>query len=53
MLFFVFQVFDSLNLTAYDLSVDVLDVHAVSSAYHFNLKYFEFTVTVLQYSNGF
>lgn len=25
-----FQVFDSLKLTAYDLSVDMLDVHAVS-----------------------
>ena len=25
------QVFESLNLTSYDLSVDMLDVHAVSS----------------------
>ncbi|XP_004342384.2 adenosine/AMP deaminase [Capsaspora owczarzaki ATCC 30864] len=37
------QVFDSLNLTAYDLSVDTLDVHADRSTFHrfdkFNLKY--------------
>ena len=26
----IVQVFNSLNLTAYDLSVDMLDVHAVS-----------------------
>ena len=26
----MFQVFNSLNLNAYDLSVDMLDVHAVS-----------------------
>lgn len=28
------QVFDSLNLTAYDLNVDMLDVHAVSHIYY-------------------
>ncbi|KAG8193644.1 hypothetical protein JTE90_024008 [Oedothorax gibbosus] len=37
------QVFDSLNLTAYDLSVDVLDVHADRNTFHrfdkFNAKY--------------
>ena len=37
------QVFDSLNLTPYDLSVDTLDVHANYSTFHrfdrFNLKY--------------
>eukprot|EP01027_Heterolobosea_sp_BB2_P017564 GEZU01024866.1.p1 GENE.GEZU01024866.1~~GEZU01024866.1.p1 ORF type:complete len:611 (+),score=171.38 GEZU01024866.1:138-1970(+) len=37
------QVFESLNLTSYDLSVDTLDVHADSNTFHrfdkFNLKY--------------
>ncbi|XP_042906606.1 AMP deaminase 2 isoform X3 [Parasteatoda tepidariorum] len=37
------QVFESLNLTAYDLSVDVLDVHADRNTFHrfdkFNAKY--------------
>ncbi|KAJ1811790.1 AMP deaminase, partial [Coemansia sp. RSA 2599] len=37
------QVFESLNLTAYDLSIDTLDMHAHKGAYHrfdkFNLKY--------------
>ncbi|KAJ2832914.1 AMP deaminase [Coemansia furcata] len=37
------QVFESLNLTAYDLSIDTLDMHAHQGAYHrfdkFNLKY--------------
>eukprot|EP01097_Dermamoeba_algensis_P005541 TRINITY_DN3522_c0_g1_i1.p1 TRINITY_DN3522_c0_g1~~TRINITY_DN3522_c0_g1_i1.p1 ORF type:complete len:743 (+),score=162.42 TRINITY_DN3522_c0_g1_i1:171-2231(+) len=37
------QVFESLNLTAYDLSVDTLDVHADSATFQrfdrFNLKY--------------
>ncbi|KAJ2690501.1 AMP deaminase [Coemansia spiralis] len=37
------QVFESLNLTAYDLSIDTLDMHAHKDAYHrfdkFNLKY--------------
>eukprot|EP01112_Ceratiomyxa_fruticulosa_P010299 TRINITY_DN2716_c0_g2_i4.p1 TRINITY_DN2716_c0_g2~~TRINITY_DN2716_c0_g2_i4.p1 ORF type:complete len:463 (-),score=81.09 TRINITY_DN2716_c0_g2_i4:574-1962(-) len=37
------QVFESLNLTAYDLSVDTLDVHADKNTFHrfdkFNLKY--------------
>ncbi|KAJ1950308.1 AMP deaminase, partial [Linderina pennispora] len=37
------QVFESLNLTAYDLSIDTLDMHAHNGAYHrfdkFNLKY--------------
>lgn len=37
------QVFESLNLTPYDLSVDTLDVHADNSIFHrfdkFNLKY--------------
>ncbi|PRD27412.1 UNVERIFIED_CONTAM: AMP deaminase 2 [Trichonephila clavipes] len=37
------KVFDSLNLTAYDLSVDVLDVHADRNTFHrfdkFNAKY--------------
>ncbi|KFM77926.1 AMP deaminase 2, partial [Stegodyphus mimosarum] len=37
------EVFDSLNLTAYDLSVDVLDVHADRNTFHrfdkFNAKY--------------
>lgn len=37
------QVFQSLNLTAYDLSVDTLDVHADKNTFHrfdkFNLKY--------------
>lgn len=30
------QVFKSLNLSAYDLSVDMLDVHAVSKNYIIN-----------------
>ena len=37
------QVFESLKLTAYDLSVDTLDVHADNTTMHrfdrFNLKY--------------
>lgn len=37
------QVFDSLNLTAYDLSIDTLDMHAHRDTFHrfdkFNLKY--------------
>ncbi|CAL4085550.1 unnamed protein product, partial [Meganyctiphanes norvegica] len=37
------EVFDSLNLTAYDLSVDMLDVHADRNTFHrfdkFNAKY--------------
>lgn len=37
------QVFQSLNLTRYDLSVDTLDVHAHNDTFHrfdkFNLKY--------------
>ncbi|KAJ1019758.1 hypothetical protein NDA13_005983 [Ustilago tritici] len=37
------QVFESLNLTAYDLSIDTLDMHAHQDAFHrfdkFNLKY--------------
>ncbi|PIA16177.1 AMP deaminase [Coemansia reversa NRRL 1564] len=37
------EVFQSLNLTAYDLSIDTLDMHAHKGAYHrfdkFNLKY--------------
>ncbi|KAJ2802038.1 AMP deaminase [Coemansia guatemalensis] len=37
------EVFESLNLTAYDLSIDTLDMHAHKGAYHrfdkFNLKY--------------
>ncbi|KAJ2333640.1 AMP deaminase, partial [Coemansia sp. RSA 2681] len=37
------QVFESLNLTAYDLSIDTLDMHAHKGAYHrfdkFNLNY--------------
>ena len=37
------EVFDSLNLTAYDLSIDTLDMHAHQEAFHrfdkFNLKY--------------
>ncbi|CAN3374521.1 hypothetical protein DIURU_001353 [Diutina rugosa] len=37
------QVFDSLNLTAYDLSIDTLDMHAHTDTFHrfdkFNLKY--------------
>jgi AMP deaminase len=37
------QVFESLNLTAYDLSVDTLDMHAHTDSFHrfdkFNLKY--------------
>ncbi|KAM6494422.1 AMP deaminase [Amanita muscaria] len=37
------QVFQSLNLTAYDLSIDTLDMHAHSDSFHrfdkFNLKY--------------
>jgi hypothetical protein len=37
------QVFKSLNLTAYDLSIDTLDMHADSGTFHrfdrFNLKY--------------
>ena len=37
------QVFESLNLTRYDLSVDTLDVHAHNDTFHrfdkFNLKY--------------
>ncbi|KAF8777706.1 AMP deaminase 2 like protein [Argiope bruennichi] len=37
------EVFDTLNLTAYDLSVDVLDVHADRNTFHrfdkFNAKY--------------
>lgn len=37
------QVFDSLNLTSYDLSVDMLDVHADRNTFHrfdkFNSKY--------------
>ena len=28
------EVFSSMNLTAYDLTVDMLDVHAVSLACH-------------------
>jgi AMP deaminase len=37
------EVFESLNLTSYDLSVDTLDVHADKHIFHrfdkFNLKY--------------
>lgn len=37
------QVFDSLHLTAYDLSIDTLDMHAHQDSFHrfdkFNLKY--------------
>ena len=37
------EVFHSLNLTAYDLSIDTLDMHAGTSTFHrfdrFNLKY--------------
>ncbi|RMZ75099.1 hypothetical protein DV738_g5654, partial [Chaetothyriales sp. CBS 135597] len=37
------EVFDSINLTAYDLSIDTLDMHAHTGAFHrfdkFNLKY--------------
>jgi AMP deaminase len=37
------QVFESLNLTAYDLSIDTLDMHAHTDSFHrfdkFNLKY--------------
>lgn len=37
------QVFDSLNVTAYDLSIDTLDMHAHQDSFHrfdmFNLKY--------------
>jgi AMP deaminase len=37
------EVFHSLNLTAYDLSIDTLDVHAHHDTFHrfdrFNLKY--------------
>ena len=37
------QVFDSLKLTAYDLSIDMLDMHAHQDSFHrfdkFNLKY--------------
>lgn len=37
------QVFQSLNLTAYDLSIDTLDMHAHQDSFHrfdkFNLKY--------------
>lgn len=37
------QVFESLNLTAYDLSIDTLDMHAHRDAFHrfdrFNTKY--------------
>ncbi|KAG6880747.1 putative zinc finger protein, partial [Termitomyces sp. T159_Od127] len=36
-------VFESLNLTAYELSIDTLDMHAHTDAFHrfdkFNLKY--------------
>jgi AMP deaminase len=37
------QVFQSLNLSAYDLSIDTLDMHAHTDSWHrfdkFNLKY--------------
>ena len=37
------QVFESLHLSAYDLSIDTLDMHAHSDSFHrfdkFNLKY--------------
>jgi AMP deaminase len=37
------QVFDSLHLSAYDLSIDTLDMHAHQDSFHrfdkFNLKY--------------
>src|ERR1700694_5702742 len=37
------QVFESLNLTPYDLSIDTLDMHAHKDSFHrfdkFNLKY--------------
>lgn len=37
------QVFESLGLTAYDLSIDTLDMHAHQDSFHrfdkFNLKY--------------
>ena len=37
------QVFESLNVTAYDLSIDTLDMHAHQDSFHrfdkFNLKY--------------
>ncbi|RMZ83439.1 hypothetical protein DV737_g1531, partial [Chaetothyriales sp. CBS 132003] len=37
------EVFDSINLTAYDLSIDTLDMHAHTGSFHrfdkFNLKY--------------
>jgi AMP deaminase len=37
------QVFESINLTAYDLSIDTLDMHAHTDSFHrfdkFNLKY--------------
>ena len=32
------EVFESLNLTAYDLTVDMLDVHAVSKETYFILS---------------
>lgn len=39
------QVFESLDLTAYDLSIDTLDMHAHRDAFHrfdrFNAKYSE------------
>ena len=36
------EVFESLNLTAYDLTVDMLDVHAVRDFIQ-NVKGFQFT----------
>ena len=37
------EVFESINLTAYDLSIDTLDMHAHTDSFHrfdkFNLKY--------------
>jgi AMP deaminase len=36
------EVFQSMNLTAYDITVDMLDVHAVSLFYSFNSQFNSF-----------
>lgn len=49
------QVFESLNLTAYDLSIDTLDMHAHRDAFHrfdrFNAKYSKSQQLLWQYFN--
>lgn len=40
------EVFQSMNLTSYDLTVDMLDVHAVSSFLHIKLFYTKLNISI-------